>query len=52
MAGVAAVVLTAVVLGAPVIVLAMQPFSTVATLVAGGLAALAAASYGRIYFSR
>jgi hypothetical protein len=46
-----AVVLTAV-LVAPVVALAMQPFSMVATLVAGSLATVAATSYARICFSR
>jgi hypothetical protein len=35
-----------------VVALAMQPFSIVATLVAGSLAMVAATSYARIWFSR
>ncbi len=53
--GVAAAVLAvllALLLAVPVIALALQPFSMVATLVAGALAAFAAATYARICFSR
>jgi len=50
-AGAAALVL-AVLLATPVIALAMQPFSKVATLVAASLAVFAAATYARICFSR
>jgi hypothetical protein len=46
-----AVALT-VLLVAPVVALAMQPFSMVATLVAGSLATVAATTYARICFSR
>jgi hypothetical protein len=44
-------VLTAL-LAAPVVVLAMQPFSMVATLVTGCLATVAAATYARIWLSQ
>jgi hypothetical protein len=46
-----AVVLTAL-LALPVVALAMQPFSMVATLVAAFQAAFAAATFARICFSR
>jgi hypothetical protein len=39
-------------LAAPVVALALQPFSTAATLVAGSLAVFAATAYARICFSR
>lgn len=39
-------------LAAPVVALAMQPFATVATLVAGALATIAATTYARICLSR
>jgi len=39
-------------LALPVVALAMQPFSMVSTLVAGGLATFAATTYVRICFSR
>jgi hypothetical protein len=44
-------VLTAL-LAAPVVALALQPFSMVATLVAGSLATVTAATYARICLSQ
>jgi hypothetical protein len=40
------------ILALPVVALAMQPFSIASTLVAGGLASVAATTYARICFSR
>ncbi len=50
--GVVFAVALAAVLAAPVIALALQPFSMVATLVAGCLATLAGTTYARICLSR
>ena len=52
MRAVGATVALVAVLVAPVIALAMQPFSTMATLVAGALAAVSGAFYARIGLSR